>query len=106
MLSGAWVPVSKNVKFGIKCENTFDIGNELYELRPALDFRSWLLSPNNWNGSNANVFNVNGSSNPGHLYYQNAGTPCAVRPVISLKGDIIYKSGDGSADSPYEIVTN
>ena len=46
--------MSKNVKFGIKCENTFDIGNELYELRPTLDFRSWLLSPNNWNGSNAN----------------------------------------------------
>ena len=76
--------MSKNVKFGIKCENTFDIGNELYELRPALDFRSWLLSPNNWNGSNANVFNVNGSSNPGNLNNNTNG----VRPSISLEFEL------------------
>ena len=30
----------------------------------------------------------------------------AVRPVISLKADVVYKSGDGSAASPYEILTN
>ena len=29
--------------------------------------------------------------------------PQAVRPVISLKGDLIYKSGDGSASNPYEV---
>ena len=28
----------------------------------------------------------------------------AVRPVISLKGSVVYKSGDGSAYSPYEVV--
>ena len=27
----------------------------------------------------------------------------AVRPVISIKGDSIYKTGDGSAENPYEI---
>ena len=77
--------MSKNVKFGIKCDYTFDIGNELYELRPALDFRSWLLSPNNWNGSNANVFNVNGSSNPGNLNNTNVNNTNGVRPAISLE---------------------
>ena len=29
----------------------------------------------------------------------------AVRPVISIKENAIYKSGDGSASNPYEIVT-
>ena len=95
--------MSKNVKFGIKCENTFDIGNELYELRPALDFRSWLLSPNNWNGSNANVFNVNGSSNPGNLNNNNVNNTNGVRPAISLKSCIKYSTGDGSASDPYTI---
>ena len=80
--------MSKNVKFGIKCENTFDIGNELYELRPALDFRSWLLSPNNCNGSNANVFNVNGSSNPGNLNKNNVNNTNGVRPSISLEFEL------------------
>ena len=75
--------MSKNVKFGIKCDYTFDIGNELYELRPALDFRSWLLSPNNWNGSNAN----------------------GVRPAISLKSCVKTSGGDGSSWIPYTIIT-
>ena len=41
----------------------------------------WLLSPNNWNGSNANVFNVNGSSNPGNLNNNNVNNTNGVRPV-------------------------
>jgi len=95
--------VSKNVKFGIKCDYTFDIGNELYELRPALDFRSWLLSPNNWNGSNANVFNVNGSSNPGSLDYYRVNYTFGVRPAVSLKSCVKTSGGDGSASAPYTI---
>ena len=95
--------MSKNVKFGIKCDYTFDIGNELYELRPALDFRSWLLSPNNWNGSNANVFNVNGSSNPGNLNNTNVNGVNGVRPAVSLKSCVKTSGGDGSASDPYTI---
>ncbi len=30
----------------------------------------------------------------------------AVRPVISVKGDSLWKSGDGSASNPYEIEMN
>ena len=95
--------MSKNVKFGIKCENTFDIGNELYELRPALDFRSWLLSPNNWNGNNANVFGVYGSSDPGYLDYSNVFGSYGVRPAVSLKSCVKISGGDGSASAPYTI---
>ena len=95
--------MSKNVKFGIKCENTFDIGNELYELRPALDFRSWLLSPNNWNGSNANVFFVSGSSYPGGLNSSYVDSTGGVRPAVSLKSCVKTSGGDGSASAPYTI---
>lgn len=30
----------------------------------------------------------------------------AVRPVIGIKGNSPYKSGDGSASNPYEIKMN
>ena len=65
----------------------------------------WLLSPNFWGGRYAGVFSVNGSSGPGYLigYYVSNAT-FGVRPVISLKSDVLYKSGDGTANSPYEIV--
>ena len=95
--------MSKNVKFGIKCDYTFDIGNELYELRPALDFRSWLLSPNNWNGSNALVFSVYGSSGPGYLSNDGVSSTYGVRPSVSLKSCVKTSGGDGSANAPYTI---
>ena len=65
----------------------------------------WLLSPFYWNGSNANVFLVYGSSEPGYLGYTYVNYyALGVRPVISLKSDVLYKLGDGTANSPYEIV--
>ena len=64
----------------------------------------WLLSPSNWNGSYASVFSVRGSSRPGYLNGDYVNNSDGVRPVISLKADVLYKSGDGSANSPYEIV--
>ena len=48
-----------------------------------------LLSPCDWGGSLSNGYGVSYSG--------------GVRPVISLKSDVLYKSGDGSAESPYEI---
>ena len=40
--------------------------------------------------------------------YNIDGNACllAVRPVISIKGNSAYKSGDGSASNPYEIEMN
>ena len=32
--------------------------------------------------------------------------PLGVRPVISIKSDVLYSSGDGSPENPYEIVYN
>ena len=51
-----------------------------------------------------NVAGVSGSFKPATLGNPKASTEyMAVRPVISLKGDLTYKSGDGSAEHPYEI---
>ena len=64
----------------------------------------WLLSPNKWFDGNASVFYVHGSSYPGRLYGIGVYITLGVRPVISLKSDVLYKTGDGSANSPYEIL--
>ena len=51
-----------------------------------------------------NVAGVSGSFKPARLGNPDASREyMAVRPVISIKGDLIYKSGDGSAEAPYEI---
>ena len=63
----------------------------------------WLLSPFNWNGSNALVFNVLSSGNPGHLYIYIVDRPGGVRPALSLKSCVKWASGDGSANAPYTI---
>ena len=63
-----------------------------------------LLSPCDWGGSYAFVFVVRGSSSPGSLSNgYGVSYSGGVRPVISLKSDVLYKSGDGSAERPYEI---
>ena len=64
----------------------------------------WLLSPYNWDGSYASVFFVGGDYNPGWLDVDVATGFYGVRPVISLKAEMLYKSGDGSASNPYEVV--
>ena len=63
----------------------------------------WSLSPSYWNGSDAYMFNVYGSSYPGFLYGDYIGYISGVRPALSLKSCVKYSSGDGSADSPYTI---
>ena len=63
----------------------------------------WSLSPMNWNGNNSNVWNVNGSDNPGNLNNNNVNNSNGVRPVTSLKSCVLWKSGDGSPEKPYEI---
>ena len=63
----------------------------------------WLLSPVEWDGSNAFVFIVNGSSRPGGLSYYSVDGAGGVRPVISLKSCTLYSTGNGSASDPYTI---
>ncbi len=65
----------------------------------------WLMSPYDW-GASSSVFRTYGSDSPGFLYARRVDDTLGVRPVISIKGDNLWKSGDGTASSPYEIVTN
>ena len=66
----------------------------------------WLISPFNWYGNTAYTFLVYGSTHSGVLGNSYVNNTLGVRPVISLKSDVVYKSGDGTASSPYEIITD
>ena len=63
----------------------------------------WLLSPDGWSGSSANVFLVGGSSSPGILLNYDVYGTGGVRPAVSLKSCIKYSTGNGSASDPYTI---
>ena len=63
----------------------------------------WLLSPGYWSGSDAGVFGVGGSSNPGRLNDNNVRIAYGVRPSVSLKSCVKTSGGDGSANAPYTI---
>ena len=64
----------------------------------------WLLSPLDSSTSGSSMFIVRGSSNPGRLNYNYVYSPNGVRPVISLKSCIKYGTGNGTPETPYEIV--
>ena len=63
----------------------------------------WLLSPYCWNGSNAYVFGVCGSSDPGYLSNGDVSDTFGVRPAVSLKSCVKTSGGNGSASEPYTI---
>ena len=61
------------------------------------------MTPDYFNTTTSNVWRVVGSENlgmyrGGNVYYVNS-----VRPVISIASCALYSSGDGSAESPYEV---
>ena len=63
----------------------------------------WSLSPSKWNGSIAYSLHVSGSGNPGSLYDSGIDS-VGVRPAVSLKSCIKYRTGNGTSETPYEIV--
>ncbi len=62
----------------------------------------WSLSPVRWRGSRAYVWYW--YSDHANLYNNRVSNTNAVRPAISLKSCIKYSTGDGTSESPYEIV--
>ena len=66
----------------------------------------WLLSPYDWRGNSARVWFVRGSVGPGNLDYSYVNSSRGVRPVISIKADAQWSSGDGSSENSYEIIYN
>ena len=64
----------------------------------------FLLSPDSWIGGFLDVFYVEGSSYPGRLNTSRGDTTYGVRPVLSLKSCIKYSTGNGTPETPYEIL--
>ena len=64
----------------------------------------WLLSPASWVDGHAYVFNVFGSNGPGSLNSNIVLFEHGVRPAISLKSCTLYSTGNGTSETPYEIV--
>lgn len=58
-----------------------------------------------YSGGYADIFYLFGSDYPGYTSNNNVTNAFAVRPVISLKSNVFWKSGDGSADNSFEIYT-
>ena len=66
---------------------------------------SWhTLTPNIFTNNNVDFWVVNYMG--GLAPYEYGDTSYGIRPVISLKNCVLYKSGNGSATSPYEIEMN
>ena len=64
----------------------------------------WSLSPRSWLGSVASSWRVRGSDYPGGLSGNGVSLLRNVRPVVSLKACIKYSTGNGTSETPYEIV--
>ena len=68
------------------------------------------MTPSMWNpyGGAIAFYVADGSSdnNKGELTNDIVSANKAIRPVISIKGDTLWKSGDGSPSNPYEIEMN
>ena len=83
--------------FNQNANNEFSLGyynSQWYTMSPSVSYSS---------EGNAYVLNVHIN---GSLYNQPVESSSLIRPVISVKGDNVYKSGNGSPESPYEIVLN
>jgi len=66
----------------------------------------WTMSPYYWQSStkSAGVFRMRGSTSSGPIDNVRVDVPYAVRPVLSLKSCVNWKSGDGTSSNPYEVV--
>ena len=64
----------------------------------------WSLSPYTWDGYYAYSLFVRGSGDPGYLNYDIVDNLRGVRPAVSLKACVKYRTGNGTSETPYEIV--
>lgn len=78
------------------CDSLYDVECTNYNYFFNIN-TGWTL--NSSNDKTYSVFN----SNSGMVYTNNASNSNNVRPVININGDVLYKSGTGTADDPYII---
>ena len=94
----------RNSKEG-KLETSPEIGVDTESSYSSTGSVQWhTMSPGDYgyNGS-AFMFRVNGSGGIGDYSNRDLSNSFAVRPVISLKGNLVWKNGNGSSASPYEV---
>ena len=61
------------------------------------------ITPFSWTKTYSDMYMVHSETYDGTLGTGYINSEKAVRPVISLKGNLVWKSGDGSSASPYEV---
>ena len=84
----------------LKKEEIEELGEELHK---SVNIWYWTMTYSHSDSDNwAIVFEVGGSSDPGYLDWKSVNSTYGVRPVISLKSDVLL-TGDGSKERPYEI---
>ena len=66
----------------------------------------WSLSPLVWYGDIARSWGVDSSVNPGRLGNGSVYYSGGVRPAVSLKACTLYSTGNGTSETPYEIIEN
>ena len=94
--AGGKVDTNATVWYSLNSDNESITGNEWWST----------MTPDYFNTTTSNVWRIVGTENlgryrGGYVYYVNS-----VRPVISIASCALYSSGDGSAETPYEIVEN
>lgn len=73
--------------------------NNLYYLYSNYDY--WTITPYMYVGAEASQFYVKKDGDVGNTY--GAQSQYNIRPVINLKSDVEYVSGDGTKNTPYQI---
>ena len=63
----------------------------------------WLTMSPDLSANSSYIFGTSGGGGVGYIGHNYLDSARYVRPVISIKGDNIWKNGDGSAEHPYEI---
>ena len=74
--------------------------NTKYYLYNTLIPVSWLLTPSDYNGTYACVWQL---EHEGDLYSNSVTNSIYFRPVINIKPDILLNSGDGTSANPYMV---
>lgn len=107
LLTGDEISYAGGVKdFGLNEPYSYYYSNSLGNSSVGANFW-WLMSPyltaSNGTGGINGVHGLDEFN--GYLGYNSSDYSSAIRPVISINANNIYKSGNGSSASPYEIET-
>lgn len=85
-----------NASIDQRCINSASRNCSNYNYLASTTNRWWLM-----NGTNENTYEVYASNQSGILNLESANAKKALRMVLAIPSDLIYKSGDGTSSNPY-----